>query len=832
MKVLRLAARALRREFAAGDLLTVFAALALGVAVMTAVGTLIARVELALRASTAEVVGGDFGLAGRRDIPEAFAREATRRGLRSLRIASFPSVLFHGEASQMATVRAVGPGYPLRGSLQVADAAIGPARNAGTPPRGQAWADPRLLEGLGLKVGDELEFGGGRLRVAGLIRSAPDAADGFLQLSPPLIVNRADVDALGLLGPGSRVDYRLMFAGSPAAIAGLRDWLAPRSDGFRTVGLDGGQRGLRTSFERAGRFLALSALLAVLLAGVATALAANRFALRRIDTIAVLRCLGARQRDLLAMLALELVLLALPACALGVLLGAAVQQGLVTLLGSLLPDRLPLPPTLPMLGGAAIGALLLVGFALPPLLRLRDVPPMRVLNRSYARLPPVSALAYLAALAATLVLAVQAAGDVTLALWVLGGLTVLALLAAVAGTALLALIRRLHPHLHEAWRLGLAALGRRRALSVVQLVGLALSLCALLMLAVIGPGLLGQWRDRLPADTPNYFLLNIQPDQASGVALALRRLGVAAPELEPFGTGRLLAINGRPPGAPRADAPEDDGPADTPDRPLNFTWRHRFPAANALVAGRFWSADSDAPEASVEIGWAERHGVRLGDRLRLQLGERQREFVVTSLRKAQWDSFRVNFFLLLNAGAIGDAPHSLIASVYIDPQKRAGLAELTRQYPNLTLLDIEALLQRAREVVDRVGQAIALVMGFSLLAGILVLLAALQASAGERRYDTAVLRTLGARSRQLRTAVLVEFGTLGMLAATLAVAAAAGIGALVAVHAFDLAITPPWPGLLAGAGLGVLLSLLAGLGGTRRILKAPPALALREEDAA
>ncbi len=827
MNILRHAARSLRREFLAGDLMTVFAALVLGVAVMTAVGTLVDRVNLALGASAAEVLGGDLGVSGRTDIPEAFAEEAQRRGLRSTRMVSFPSVLFHGEASQMATIKAVGDGYPLRGQLLVADdLADATSRPAGAPPRGQAYADPRLLDALGLKPGEELEFGAGTLRVTRVLRAEPDASDGLLQMSPPLLVNRADVDAAGLLGPGSRAAYRLMFAGDAAAIEDLRQWLQPRSGEYRLVTLDNAQRGVRGAFDRAGRFLALTALLAVLLAGVATALAANRFALRRIDTVAVLRCLGARQRDILGTLALQLVLLAIPACALGVALGMLAQLGLVQALGSLIPNRLPLPQATPALAGAGIGLLLLLGFGLPPLLRLRNVPPMRVLNRSFAALPPTSLLVYLAALAATVALAVYAAGDALLAAWVLGGLALLALVAGAIGAVLLVLVRAIQHRLRGPWKLGLASLTRRRALSVVQLVGLSLSLCALLLLAVVGPGLLGQWRERLPTDTPNYFLMNIQPGQAEAVLDTLRALDVPAPSLEPFSTGRLVAINGRPP--QRIDqGPDDDG--DGGNRPVNFSWRHDFPDANVLTAGRFWAADSTAAEASVEDGWAQRYGLALGDRITLALGDQERSFTVTSLRKADWDSFRVNFFLLLNAGAVGDAPYNLISSFHLPSSQATELAALVRQYPNISLLDIDAILQRVREVIDRVGQAVQLVMGFSLLAGVLVLLAALQATAGERRYDSAVLRTLGARSGQLRGAVLVEFGALGLLASLLAVAAAAAIAAVVSRQAFELAMAPPWPALLLGGASGVALSVLAGWWGTRRILKVPPALALREE---
>ena len=820
----RQAARATRREFLAGDLLTVFAALVLGVAVMTAVGTLVNRVTLALTDSAAEVLGGDLGVSGRQDIPVAFEEEAARRGLRHTRMVSFPSVLFHGEDSQMASIRAVGAGYPLRGTLLVSDSPQRPAHSATPPPPGQAYADPRLLDALGLRVGDDLEFGAGHVRIAGVLAAEPDASGELLQLAPPLMINRADVDSAGLLGPGSRASYQLMFTGQAEAIARFREWLKPRASDWRLLGIEDTQRGLRSAFDRAGRFLALAALLAVLLSGVATALAANRYAVRRIDQVAILRCLGARQRDILATFALQLLFTAVPACLLGVALGMAVQSGLVELLGNLVPDRLPLPQAAPALTGAGIGLLLLLGFALPPLLRLRGVPPMRVLNRSFAATPPVSLLAYAAALAATLALTVQATGDARLAGWVLGGLATLAVTAALAGTALLWLLRAVQHRTHGAWRLGLAALSRRRALSVLQLVGLSLSLCALLLLAVVGPGLLNQWRERLPADTPNYFLMNIQPDQSSAVLARLRALGVATPAVEPFGTGRLVSINGRPPQRLDRERDDDDG-----NRPVNFSWRHDFPPANTLTSGRFWTPDSRAPEASVEEGWAERYGVKLGDRLTLLLGEQQRSFTVTSLRKAEWDSFRVNFFLLLNEGAVGDAPYNLISSFHLPHAQASALGAMTREFPNVSVLDIDAILVRVREVMTRVGQAVQLVMGFSLLAGLLVLLAALQSTAGERRYDSAVLRTLGARRSQLRGAVLVEFGALGFCAALLATLAAAAIGSLVARQVFELSLPAPWPALLLGGGLGMLLSMLSGWWGTRRVLRVPPALALREK---
>ena len=317
MNVVRHAARALRREFLAGDLLTVFAALVLGVAVMTAVGTLVNRVTLALTSSAAEMLGGDLGLSGREDIPQTFADAARERGLANTRMVSFPSVLFHGDDSQMANIKAVADGYPLRGELRVSRSLHDNASDtAGTPPPGEAYADPRLMQALGLQVGDALEFGAGTLTVTRVLQAEPDTSGELMQLSPPLLVNRVDVDRAGLLGPGSRASYRMMFAGEPAKIEAFREWLTPQAKGYRIVGIADAQRGVRGAFDLAGRFLSLAALLAVLLAGVATALAANRFAMRRIDQVAILRCLGARQRDILTAMALQLVMLAVPALSL------------------------------------------------------------------------------------------------------------------------------------------------------------------------------------------------------------------------------------------------------------------------------------------------------------------------------------------------------------------------------------------------------------------------------------------------------------------------------------------------------------------------------------
>jgi putative ABC transport system permease protein len=538
----------------------------------------------------------------------------------------------------------------------------------------------------------------------------------------------------------------------------------------------------------------------VLLAGVATALAANRFALRQIDNVAVLRCLGAPQPQILGALTLQLLMLAVPACLLGVLIGLGVQAALVEALGSLLPQRLPLPQAQPALSGAAIGLVMLLGFGLPPLLRLRGVPPMRVLNRSFAALPRMPALISVAAVAGACTLVALATRDVRLALYVMAGLAALGVVSWIVGFAALWVARRLQSRLRGAWRLGMAALSRRRALSVVQLTGLALS--------------------------PNWFLLNVQQHQAESVLDGLRRAGVAEPRLEPFATGRLLAINGV---APRAEDFTDPRAGAWINGPLNMSWREDFPPANRLTAGQFWEPDSAVDEVSVERMWVDMFGIALGDTLSIGIGDRSYDLKVTSLREADWDSFRVNFFLLLNANAMQDAPHNLISSFHLPAGQASALQALTRTHPNVSLIDIDAILTRVREVMERVAEAVQLVLAFSLAAGVLVLVAALQATRSERRYESTVLRTLGARQSQIRGAVLAEFAAIGGLAGALAAIGAAMTGQILAQRAFDMGLDMPWLALAAGALTGMLLAMLAGWLGTRSVVATPPALSLRSE---
>lgn len=825
MNIVRFAGRALRREFRHGELRTLAAALVLAVAALTAVATLGQRVERAIVASAAELIGGDLGVAARREIPADYATEATRLGLRSNRSAEFPSVVFAAGKSQLAQVNATDENYPLRGVLQVR-AADGAEREVTAPAAGEAYADGLLLSALGLKPGDALELAGKPLVVKGEILRQPDGGQMF-SLAPRLVVALADAQSSGLLGVGSRARHKLMLAGDPTALANYQAWAKPRlSDGAQLVTVAEAQQNLRSAFERGESFLRLAALLSALLSGIAVALAAQRYARRKIDEVALLRALGLGKHRVLATLSLTILLLGLPACLIGAGLGLALQQAVLSYAGNLLPTAAPPPSLWPALAAIVVGLAVLVGFALPPLARLRDVPPMRVFQRAIALRPRRFDLLYLLPPLVAFGLIASQSGSAAIASAIGGSLAGVAVATLAMGLLLIWLLRRVGRRLPGALRFGLANLARRRSLSLIQATALALSFTALLLLAVVGPGLLAAWRADLPPQTPNHFLLNLQPEQRDRVEQQLVALGAKNMNLLPLAVGKLVAINGK---APRAEDYDDRRAAGWINGETRLSWSATLPDSNVLKAGAWFDGKAAEPQISVERVWVDMLRLKLGDTMTFTVGERTIEARISSIREADWTSFRVNFFVLLDPASAAALPHSFIASYWLPAERAVDLRAISREFPNLSMIDINAILDRVRDIIDQVTSAVMAVLGFSLIAGLLVLIAALNVSAEERRFETAMLRTLGARRGQLLATVLGEFALLGFIAGLIAAVGAISAGLSLGRGVFRIAWSPPLLPFALGVVAAVALVTLAGWLGTRGIARTSPLLVLRKE---
>jgi putative ABC transport system permease protein len=824
MKTGAFAWRSLRREFRHGELATLAVALLLAVAALTAVGTLASRVEHTLLGSAADLMGGNLGIsASRGALPEEFSAQAAGFGLTSSRSIEFASVLFADGRSQFTEIRAVDGDFPLRGELVVANAQ-GLQQRVGAPANGEVYIDHAVGATLQSGIGDVVQLGGRDYRIAGeLIRAAGSAV---VQFAPAMMMNLQDAQSSGLLGVGSRASYRLMLAGDADAIERFSNWAKPRlPDNARLTTIADAQANLRTTLKRGENFLRMAALLAVLLAGVAVALAAQRFARRKTEEVALLRCLGASRNEILLALLLELGMLALPAFAAGGAIGLGLHQAAFAFAGPMLGTA-PAPiPFAPVFAAVAIGLAVLIGFALPPLLRLRDVEPMRVFRQDLqTRLRRFDVL-YLLPLAVSAGLLMTQSNSLTLALVLACGLFAVGLLASLFTLLVLRLLRAVGRNWPGALRFGLANLGRRKRLTMIQVTALALSLTALDLLAVVGPSLLERWRAELPADTPNYFVLNLQSDQRAGFEDRLRTLGADNFSLLPLAAGKLVAINGKDPALHLGAG--DEEASRRIEGEVRVSWSSTLPEANTLIEGTWFEDAPPAAQLSVSSNWMEMLKLKLGDTLTLRFGDQDLRAAISSVREVDWDSFRVNFFLMLDPAHGDPLPHSLISSFHLANGSSA-LAALSRDMPNLSLVDVNSILDRVRDVIQKVTTSVSWVLAFSLAAGVMVLLGALASTAEERRFETALLRTLGADRRQVNLAILGEFGALGLLAGAISGLGTAATSVVLASEVFNMqGFRPPAFGLAVVAVASAFLVMLAGLLGTRRIARTPPMLVLR-----
>lgn len=824
MNLWRLSLRSLRREWHLPELRTLAASLVLAVVALGVVATLATRIERGMLASAAELIGGDLGISSPQALPATYAEQARADGLSLSRTASFPSVAFAHEQAQLLDVQAVDAAYPLRGTLELGGTA---ERRSGGPASGEVYLDHRALVALNLKVGQPLQLGGRELTIAAELIRQPDGGE-LLALAPRALMNLADAEQAGLLGVGSRARHRLLLAGTPTAVQRWRDWTQSTGlpQGAQLITPEQTQERMRSAFDRAGAFLRLTALLSALLAGIAIALSAQRYARRKTAEVALLRALGTPRRHVLALLLGTLASLAVPAASLGIVLALGLSQ-LAWLLASQLFGNVPtLLPLLPAFAAAAMGIAVLVGFALPPLARLAEVPPVAVFRQSLQRRVRRFDALYLIPLLVALGLIWSQSSSLQLAGILAASLLGVALIAALLSGALLWLARRIAPGAHPALRLGLAALARRPALSVIQATALSLGLCALLLLAVVAPSLLQGWRQELPADAPNWFALNLQDDQRPGFAQSLAATGGDQLNMLPLAVGKLTAINGRPIDQLHF---EDPRAKEWVDRQLRLSWSAELPPANEVVAGHWQGAHPAQAEVSVDTMWRDMFTLKPGDTMSFDVGEGRIDATVSSVRKVDWSSFRVNFFLLLDPAHAGDLPHSWLASFHLARGHATQLAQLSRDYPNLSLVDVDALLDRVREIIERVGNAVRWILGFSLLAGALVLIAALASSAAERRHEAALLRTLGARRGQLRVAAACEFALLGLVAGLTAAFGAAGAGLWLGQAVFHIeGFVPPFAPLALAALLAAFVVMLLGLAGTRKVSRMPPMRLLRE----
>ncbi|HTH43611.1 MAG TPA: FtsX-like permease family protein [Oxalicibacterium sp.] len=826
--------RMTRRDWRAGELRFLLVALIVAVAALSSVGFFVDRMRAGLDRDAHKLLGADLVIRADEPIAPAFRAEAQRRGLQVADTAVFPSMALAGEGAQsvsrLASVKAVSDSYPLRGKMEIAGQATGKGVAVDAVPKsGSVWVDPGILSSLQLSVGDRLTLGSKRFVIAGVITAEPDRGAGFMNFAPRVMLAASDLAATGLIQYGSRVAYRLLIAGKTADVQAYEKWIGKKIEsgklrGVRTESLESGRPEMRATLQRAQEFLSLVGLLSAMLAAVAVAMAARRFMLRHVDACAMLRCLGMTQNQVSLLYLIEFTAIGLIGSMIGALLGFGAHFLLIEWLGNLLAHDLPPASWLPALQAVATGLLLLVGFALPPILQLRNVPHNRVIRREQDAPQPVTVATYALGLLAFVALLLWQADNLKLAL-----LTAAGFVGGLAGFALIGwlALKSLRPlrglFAHPGWRFAVTALQRRPGAAVLQVVALALGLMALLLLTVIRGDLVNAWRAATPADAPNRFVINIQPEQKADIEARLKRIGIADAELFPMIRGRLLAINDVP---VSGDSYVEDRAKRLVDREFNLSTMHALPPANEITAGHWF--DDSKPEASVEAGLAETLHLKLGDRLKFDVAGETVEAPITSLRKLEWGSMKVNFFVIINPAAMKDMPQSWITSFYLPAAHSVFDNELTRHFPNLTVVDIGLIVRQIRDVIDQVVTAVEFLFLFTLASGVLVLYAALASSQDQRTREAGLLRALGATRRQLSQAQWIEFALLGGLAGLLAAAGATAVGWSLAHFVFDFEWQFSPVVWIAGIAVGAGCVFIGGWASLRNVLNQPPLQTLRE----
>jgi len=828
MTAFRLGMRQLRRDWRAGELTILVLALVIAVASVSSVNFFTSRIQQALEMQANDLLGGDLVLESSNPISQQRLDEVKAAGLHSATTVEFPTMVLAGEKNQLSGLKAVSAGYPLRGNIRISSQQFAPDKPvAHGPDAGTVWADSRMLSALGVRVGDTVQLGNAHFSIGAVLTSDPTQSGGFIAgFAPHLLMNMDDLPATDLVQPASRVRYRLLVAGNSDKVEQLhRQWKKTLVGGETLHGVKDARPQVRTALDRGESFLNLAALVSVLLAGAAVAMAARRYVSRHLDNCAVMRCLGAQQRLINRLYLSQMAVLGLVASGVGMVLGYLAQGGLAAFLGPLAGIDLPAPSTWPVVLGMLTGMITLLGFAIPPILQLANVPTLRVIRRDLGRLQANSLFAYSAGIAAFVVLALMQAQNAKLAMTILGGLVLVLLLLGLLAGLLLWLLKSISRHGRASWRFGLVHIARRAGSSVVQMMGFSIGLMALLLLTVVRTDLMEEWQGRLPADAPNRFLINVQPDQQQQVESFFTEHGIHVPELYPMVRARLVAIDGKPVSEDEFDSERAKRLA---TREFNLSWAGELQQDNSIISGHWWSKDDfGKPLVSVEEGIAEELGLKLGDTLTYSAAGKQFSARITSLRKVDWDSFRANFFVLAPPGLLDGFPVSYMSAFYVPAQRYELLNQLVQKFPNLTIFDVDAIMAQVRRIIERVTLAVEYVFVFTLLAGLMVMFAAIHSSRDERIHEAAILRTLGARRSQLLGSLLLEYTGLGLLSGLVAAISAGLVGMVVAERIFQLTYLPGpalWFGgmLVGGVGIGI-----AGTLGTRFVINQPPLRTLR-----
>ena len=819
------ATRMLARDWRGGELGVLVMALVLAVGVVSGISAFTSRLQSALVQESHRFLAADTVVSSGRPLPEEWLQQAEEDGLQQAVTLSFPSMVYAGEDNMyLASIKAVSDAYPLRGELTFGMQPFGEVVPAMTGPRrDEVWLDSRLFSLLDVAVGEQVTIGEKEFLIVAVARTEPDQGSSFYGFGPRVLMHYDDIPATGVVQPGSRVEYRQLYAGSEAAVQAFSQWLQPQlQDGQKAVNIDEGQPSIGNALDRAESFLLLAGSLAVVLAGVAVALAARRFSERHHDYVAIIKSLGATSATVDRLYGSSLLLLGLIATVMGCALGFAIQA----IFFELFAEQLPVQPGSSGIRPYAIGAVTsltcLFCFAWPPLRRLGQASPLRVLRRDLPLEGSRAINDYALGLLALALLMWWYSQDWRLTLAVLAGLAVTAGLGLGLALTLLKGGRFVGMSAGSIWRLALAGLQRRGMANALQVVIFSMAIMMLLVLVLVRTSLIDEWQTQLPADSPNHFMLNIGPEDVPAIEQLLGEEGVPREAFYPMIRGRIMSVNSE------ELVSTEDIEEQRRQRETNLTWSDGLPQDNTLIAGQWWPADSDQALVSLEESFAERLGIKVGDSVGFLVGSQPLEAEVTSIRALDWQSMRPNFYLVFPPKLLASYPSTFMTSFHLETEDKAFLNRFIRLFPTVTVIEMDVVIEQVRSIINQVSAAINLVLVVILAAGALVLIAGVQASVDARMHESALLRALGAPRRLILGSLLIEFATLGLFAGFLATVAAELSVYILQTYIMDMRYAPTlwiWPvGILSGA----LIIGSLGVFSCRKVVSVAPVTVLRE----
>ena len=825
MSRFNLALRLLWRDSRSGELTLLILALVIAVSSSTAIALFSERLQRTMNHQAAELLGADLVIASPELIAPEWLEQARLLNLRTARTAEFPSVLIEHDELILASIKAISDAYPLRGLLKIRDegADLESIVHQGPEP-GTAWLEKRLLSALKLKLGDMLTVGEKPLLVTKILTYEPDKKGDFFSFSPRVMINDIDLLATGVIQPGSQVHYYFQFVGADSALVAYKNWLKPQlNPSQRVMDSHDNRPELSSALNRAERYLGLSSILVILIAGVAIAMATTRYTERHFNATALLRCLGLKQRDILWLYSSQFMVLGLLASAMATVLGYGAQVGLFYILRELLPQPIAPPSLGSLFFGFIIGMVVLLGFALPPLLRLKHVSALRVLRRELEPRRPAVWLVYGLAISLMSLLIWKYTDDLKMTASVLGvGLITLSVL----GLLIMGLLTLIHKRLDAMsllWRLGLQGLLRNNRASISQILAFSITLVAMLLSFNVRNAIINDWQQQLPKEAPNHFALNIFPTQVQDFKAEFKEQHITGSEFYPVVKGRLTAINQL---AVQKRVSKDSQGDNATHRDLSLTWAAELPNENKLQAGEWWLA-AQPGLVSVEQKLAESLSIKVGDSLSFTVGSQHFNATVANIRSLRWDTMKPNFYMVFSPGTLEAFPSTFITSFYLAESQKELLNALVKKFPSTTILEVDLILQQFKTLLTQLTQAINFLLYFALMAGFTVLLAAVYATLDQRIYEGALMRTMGASRRLLRTAQFIEFSALGLISGVMAVVMSELMLLALYTQVLHISYHPSfylW--LLVPVTNAVLISVV-GCWGVRQVLNKPPLQVLR-----